>query len=64
MKADEKEAQRKEIYVYLELIHIVARQKPMQHCKATILQLQKTKELPVLHVSFPPESQRMPKDRS
>jgi len=27
------------IYVYLELIHIVVWQKPIQHCKTIILQL-------------------------
>ena len=30
-----------EIYVYLQLIHIVAQQKPTQHCKAIIFQLKK-----------------------
>ena len=30
---------REEIYVYLWLIHVVVRQKPIQHCKAIILQL-------------------------
>jgi len=28
-----------EIYVYLWLIHVVVQQKPIQHCKAIILQL-------------------------
>ena len=30
---------REGIYVYLWLIHIVLQQKPIQHCKAIILQL-------------------------
>ena len=30
---------REEIYVYLQLIHSVVRQKPTQNCKAIILQL-------------------------
>ena len=30
---------REGIYVYLELIHIVVWQKPIQHCKTIILQL-------------------------
>ena len=31
---------RERIYVYLRLIHDVIRQKPTQHCKEIILQLQ------------------------
>ena len=34
---------REEINVYLLLIHDVVRQKPTQHCKASILQLKKFK---------------------
>jgi len=33
--------QREGIYVSLELIHVVVRQKPAEHCKAVILQLKK-----------------------
>ena len=36
-----REAKREGIYVYLRLIHIVVLQKPMQHCKAIILQLKR-----------------------
>ena len=34
---------RERIHVHLWLIHIVAQQKPTQHCKAIILQLKKKK---------------------
>ena len=34
-------------YVYLCLIHIVVRQRPIQHCKAIILHLKKKKEMKV-----------------
>ena len=33
------------IYVYIWLIHFILQQKLTQHCKATILQLKKKKEL-------------------
>ena len=35
---------REETYVYLWLIHAVVRQKPIQHCKAIILQIKKKKK--------------------
>ena len=35
---------RKEIYVYLWLIHVVVQQKLAQHCKAIVLQLKKKKK--------------------
>ena len=41
-------------YVYLWLIHITVWQKPTQHCKESILQLKKKKELPLgmsIHMS-------------
>ena len=39
---------RKGIYAYLLLIHVVVWQKPMQHCKAIILQLKKKlKRMPI-----------------
>ena len=36
-------SEREGIYVYIQLIHFVVQQKLTQHCKATILQLKKTK---------------------
>ena len=30
---------REGIYIYMELILVVAQQKPTQHCKATVIQL-------------------------
>jgi len=32
---------REEINVHIELIHVVVKQRPVQHCKAIILQLKK-----------------------
>ena len=42
---------KKEIYVYKKLIHILLQQKPIQHCKAIILQL-KIKFFIKLHKMF------------
>jgi len=36
-------------YVYLLLIHVVAGQKPTQHCKAIILQLKKSD---IIHIAI------------
>ena len=35
---------RKGIYVYIQLIHFVVKQKLIQHCKAIIFQLKKERE--------------------
>ena len=57
-------------YVYLLLIHVVAGQKPTQHCKAIILQLKKNNEerhksrsgdLDKFELLFPIDSLRLPR---